>query len=410
MIDEQQYRQEVESTHARRMAWWHEARFGMFIHWGLYAQLGRGEWVMNRERIPIAEYEQLAETWAPKEGFAREWAELAAQAGMRYMVLTARHHDGFCLFDSALTDYTSAKRGPRRDLVAEYVAAARAKGLRVGLYFSLMDWHHPDNTRCLEDEEARRCYVEYTHGLVRELCTQYGKIDILWYDGGWPLDATGWESVRLNRMVRALQPEIVINNRSGLPEDFGTPEDQIAPAPDGRAWEACMTFYDGWGYTPGEVSAMSDWLIVDYLRRVAQGGGNLLLNIGPKPDGSVKDSAATALRSAGLWLRQYGQCVYAATDPFEQEVMFVGAFTRLGQTLYYLVHHRRWPGTEMAIAGLRGTVRQARLMGGQEVRFTQTPRRLVLHDLPERPPDECVSVIELLVEGEMRQVNGMGYY
>lgn len=406
---ERQYLKEVEKTRAQRMQWWHEARFGMFIHWGIYAQLGRAEWVMNRERIPIAEYERLADTWRPKPDAAREWARLARQAGMRYMVLTTRHHDGFCLFDSALTDYTAAKRGLKRDLVREYVEAARAEGLRVGFYFSLMDWHDPANTRCLHNEKARCRYVAQTHGLVRELCANYGKIDILWYDGGWPLEAAGWESVKLNAMVRTLQPEIIINDRSGIPEDFSSPESNIAPAKDGRAWEACMEFYDGWGYTPTETNPMQAGLVIDYLRRVAQGGGNLLLNIGPKPDGSVKDSSEAALLEVGRWLRQYGECIYAATDPMPQENLWTGAFTRKGNTLYYLLHQRRWPGTELVIAGLKCRVKRASHMHSPKIRFTQTKDRLVLHDLPERAPDPVVSVIKLLVEGDIRQVLGNGY-
>lgn len=406
---EQQYLEESARTRGQRMKWWHDARFGMFIHWGLYAQLGRNEWVMNREHIPIAEYERLADTWRPKPDFAREWARLARQAGMRYMVLTTRHHDGFCLFDSELTDYTSAKRGLKRDLVREYVEAARAEGLRVGLYFSLMDWHHPDNIRCEHDEGARRRYVDYTHGLVRELSTNYGKIDIIWYDGGWPLKADGWESLKLNAMVRKLQPEIIINERSWIPEDFSSPESNITPAKDGRAWEACMEFYDGWGYTPTEHNPIEAWRVIDYLRQVAQGGGNLLLNIGPKPDGSVKDSSESALLEVGRWLRQYGESVYNAIDPMPQENLWTGAFTRKGNTLYYLLHQRRWPGTELVIAGLQCTVKCARIMNGADVHFTQTKSRLVLHDLPERPPDPVVSVIVLEVEGEIRQVIGMGY-
>ena len=381
----------------------------MFIHWGIYAQLGRNEWVMNHEQIPLREYERLADTWKPKPDCAREWARLARQAGMRYMVLTTRHHDGFCLFDSALTDYTVARRGPKRDLVAKYVEAARAEGLRVGFYFSLMDWHDPDNTRCLHNEKARRRYVDKMHGLVRELCANYGKIDILWYDGGWPLDAKGWESVKLNAMVRALQPEIIINNRSGLPEDFGTPEGEIVPAKDGRAWEACMTYYDGWGYTPAEVEPMEVWRVIDYLRRVAQGRGNLLLNIGPKPDCSVKDSYKSALSEVVQCLRQYGECVYTATDPMLQENLWTGAFTRKGKTLYYLLHRRRWPGTELVIGGLKCRVKRACILCGPDIKFTQTKNRFVLHNLPERAPDPMVSVIVLQVEGDIRQVISMGY-
>ena len=157
---------------------------------------------MNQERIPLAEYEKLADTWKPKPGAARHWARLAKQAGMRYMVMTTKHHEGFCLFDTRQTDYNAVKHGPGRDLVAEYVEAARAEGLRVGFYYSLMDWHHPDGVLCRTDEAARRRFLDFTHGAVRELCSNYGKIDILWYDVNWPLTAEGWEAEKMNAMVR----------------------------------------------------------------------------------------------------------------------------------------------------------------------------------------------------------------
>mgnify|MGYP003732521779 CR=1 FL=1 len=185
--EKDRYLAEVERTRAERMRWWHEARFGMFIHWGLYSQLGRHEWVMNRERIPLAEYEKLADSWHPQPRAARAWAALAAAAGMKYMVMTTKHHEGFLLWDSKLSDYCAARRGPGRDLVREYVEAAREFGLKVGFYYSLMDWHHPDGHACARDEEARQRFVAYTRGLVKELCVNYGKIDILWYDVSWPL-------------------------------------------------------------------------------------------------------------------------------------------------------------------------------------------------------------------------------
>ena len=182
------------ATRAQRMAWWHEAKFGMFIHWGLYSLVGQHEWALEVEGIPISQYELLAKHFQPKANAAREWARLAKRAGQKYMVMTTKHHEGFCHFDSKLTDYCAPKQGPGRDLVREFVDAARAEGLRVGFYYSLMDWHHPDGARCKTDEAARKRFVAYTHGLVRELMTNYGKIDVLWYDVDWPLTAEQWES------------------------------------------------------------------------------------------------------------------------------------------------------------------------------------------------------------------------
>jgi len=391
----------------RRMKWFREARFGMFIHWGLYAQLGRHEWVMNSERIPIDEYEKLADTWKPKPNAARHWARLAKQAGMRYMVMTTKHHEGFCLFDTKHTTYNAAKHGPGRDLVAEYVEAARAEGLRVGFYYSLMDWHHPDGALCIKNEDARRRFVDFTHGVVRELCTNYGKLDVMWYDVNWPLSAKGWESAKMNAMVRKLQPDIIINNRSGLPEDFGTPEQHITPEEGGRDWEACMTFNESWGYTPIDTGWKDAWQVVGMLREVASGGGNLLLNIGPAPDGSVPEPCEKALSEVGEWVSKYGPSVYEATDPMEHEWLITGSFTRKGSIAYF--HCNRWPGTELAIGGLRNKVLGARFMGGPEIRFSQVRDRLVLHGLPKDAPNRLATVIELHVEGVPQQKLGAGY-
>ena len=395
-----------EQDRENRLEWFREARFGMFIHWGLYAQLGRHEWVMNRERIPVDEYERYADSWKPEPDAARRWAKLAKQAGMRYMVMTTKHHEGFCLFDTKLTDYNAAKRGPGRDLVAEYVQAARAEGLRVGFYYSLMDWHHPDGARCKTDESARERFVEYTHGLVRELCTNYGRIDIMWHDVNWPLSPEEWESAGMNAMIRDLQPSIIINNRSGLPEDFGTPEQHITPEKGGRAWESCMTFNESWGYTPIDRNWKNAWQVVAMLRQVAAGGGNLLLNIGPTPEGHVPEHCENVLVQVGEWLREYGPSVYDASDVREQDWLLTGAFTFKGSTAYF--HCNRWSGSELAIGGLVNKVLFARLMNGPELRFTQEYDRLVIHGLPEQSPNPLSTVIQLELEGVPRHVLGPG--
>ena len=181
------------ASRARRMQWWHAAKFGMFIHWGVYSTIERHEWVMENEAIPIEEYMAHAKLFKPKPDAPRAWAKLAREAGQRYMVMTTKHHEGFCNFNTRHTTYCAPKQGPGRDLVHEYVEAARAEGMRVGFYYSLMDWHHSDGARCETDEDARKRFVEYTHGLIREIMTNYGKIDVLWYDVAWPLNAEQWE-------------------------------------------------------------------------------------------------------------------------------------------------------------------------------------------------------------------------
>ena len=396
-----------QQDRANRLEWFRAARFGMFIHWGLYSQLGRHEWVMNRERIPIAEYEKLAKSWKPKPNAAREWAKLAKKAGMRYMVMTTKHHEGFCLFDSKLTDYTAVKLGPKRDLVAEYVEAARAEGLKVGFYYSMMDWHHPDGAACKTDENARKRFIDYIHGQVRELCTIYGPINIMWYDVSWPLNAIEWESARLNAMVRELQPGIIINDRSQLPEDFGTPEGHITPEKDGRAWESCMTFNDSWGYTPIDTNYKTAWQVVSMLRTVAAGSGNLLLNIGPTPEGDVPPICKRELLKVGKWLDQNGAAVYDATDPMHQEWMITGAFTRKDNTVYY--HVNRWPGTQLGIGGIQNKVLSARLLNGAKVKCTQVEDRLILKGLPAEAQDKLATVIAIEVDGVPDQRLGLGH-
>jgi alpha-L-fucosidase len=379
----------------RRMKWWHQAKFGMFIHWGLYALLGRHEWAMEQEGIPVADYEPLARRFRPDLAPARQWARLAKTAGMKYMVMTTKHHEGFCLFDTETTDYCAPRQACGRDLVAEYVEAARAEGLRVGFYYSLMDWHHPDGAACAEDEAARQRFVEYIHTQVRELCSNYGTLDILWYDVAWPLDAEGWESKKMNRMVRKLQPDIVINNRSKLPEDFSTPEQHVRAeaTADGRGWEACMTMNDSWGYHKGDTHWKTPRQIIRNLGTCARDGGNYLLNIGPKPSGAVPPRSVKILTRVGQWMDTYGHTIYGA-DPCEVKRSVFAGFTRQGKTLY--VHCHYWPGREWHIGGLRGTVKSARLLpGGEEVQFEQNKCHTRFFGLPRTPPEKPVTVLEL---------------
>src|SRR5271170_2131241 len=333
-----------DQTRAQRMQWWHAAKFGMFIHFGVYSTIGRHEWVMEDEAIPMNQYVPHAVTFKPVLNSARAWARLARQAGMKYMVMTTKHHEGFCNFDTKLTAYCAAKQGPGRDLVREYVEAARAEGLRVGFYYSLMDWHHPDGARCAIDEAARRRFVDYTHGLIRELMTNYGKIDILWYDGGMPLNAKGWESERMNKMVLELQPDIVMNNRNLAVGDFSTPEQRILAAGSGRAWESCMTLNESWGYDAEDDEWKSPRAIVRNLISVARDGGNYLLNVGPMPDGTMPPAAVKIFTEVGQWLQTNGDTIFKADHPCNPWRPSWATFTRTGNTLY--MHVPFWPGND----------------------------------------------------------------
>jgi len=398
--------------HERRMQWWHEAKFGMFIHWGLYSVIGRHEWAMEVEGIPIPQYELLAKHFNPKPNAARDWARLAKQAGQKYMVMTTKHHEGFCNFDTKLTDYCAPKQAAGRDLVREFVEAARAEGLRVGFYYSLMDWHHPDGARCATDDAARQRFVTYTHGLIRELMTNYGKIDVLWYDVDWPLTPEQWESQKMNDMVFQLQPDIIVNNRNGLPGDFSTPEQEIRAADKGRAWETCMTLNESWGFHKADDNWKTSKTIVNNLITCARGGGNYLLNIGPKPDGSIPQQSIEILQAVGKWTSQNGAAVYGTErNNFEWHVY--ANFTQRGNTAY--AHVTDWPGdtpaeqwltfyqppSVISLGGWRTKVKSVRLLlGDKPLTFTQDDLSLRITGLPGTAPDEPATVIAIECDGE----------
>lgn len=399
-----------EESRARRMRWWHDAKFGMFIHYGLYSIIGHQEWVMESEGIPIPEYERLAAKFMPKPGAAREWARLAKRAGQKYVVLTTKHHEGFCLWNTAQTDYNSAKQGAKRDIVREFVEAARAEGLRVGLYFSLMDWHHPDGARCKENPAARERFVAFGHAQIRELLSNYGKIDILWYDVDWPLTPEQWRADEMNKMVFELQPDIIVNNRNGLDGDFATPEHRITAAD--RAWESCATMNYGWGYQRTDEEWKSARRLVNDLTLCVQQGGNYLLNIGPEADGSVPGACVETLEQVGTWLRTNGAAIYDADGRAAGAFGNYTNFTKAGNKLY--VHVYFWPSkspaaatldvlrpeTVVAVGGVRTKVLSARLLKtGQPVQFVQDDIALRLIGLPDEAPDAPTTVIELTCEG-----------
>jgi alpha-L-fucosidase len=352
---------------------------------------------MENEGIPVKEYEQLAQQFKPKPLPARDWARLAKRAGMKYMVMTSKHHEGFCHFNTASTSYCAPKQAAGRDLAKEYLQAARDEGLRAGFYYSLMDWHHPDGARCATAEAARRRFVDYIHGHVRELCTNYGKLDILWYDVSWPLDPKGWESERMNRMVFELQPDIIVNNRNGLPGDFSTPEQTIRAEQGERAWESCMTMNESWGYNSGDDAWKTPKQVIRNLVTCARDGGNYLLNIGPKADGSIPEESVKILSTVGEWLDKNGEAIYAA-DRCQVRRSNIANFTRKGNTLY--VHLHFWPGETASVGGLKTKVKAARfLAGGAPVKVVQDDFRVQFQGLPKQAPG-LVPVIVAECESE----------
>ena len=341
--------------------WWRHDRFGLFVHFGLYSMPARHEWVKTREQIPEEKYDEYFKRFDPDLFDAKDWAKRAKAAGMKYAVLTSKHHEGFCLFDSAATDYKSTKTPFGRDIVKEFVEAFRAEGLKVGFYYSLLDWHHPHYAidkhhplrpaKCRpgdkkklgavpEDEWAELnksrdmdVYRKYMFDQVTELLTKYGKIDIMWFDftspGNHGKTPEDWNAKELLALVRRLQPGIIVNNRLGLngkDEDFGdfvTPEQcritKWAERNGARApWELCQTFSGSWGYHREERSWKTPHQIIDILVSCVSHGGNLILNVGPTGRGDFDYRANDALAAIGAWMKHNSRSIYGCTEPPEE--------------------------------------------------------------------------------------------
>ncbi|GAA2892357.1 alpha-L-fucosidase [Microbacterium esteraromaticum] len=416
-----------------RQEWFDEARFGMFVHFGAYSVAARHEWVQNYERLTDEEYRPYVDHFAPDRFDARAIARRAKETGMGYVVLTAKHHDGFCLFDSALTDFTSAVVCDR-DLVREHVEALREEGVKVGLYYSLLDWHHPDFTvdwnhpRC-DDENAAALnedrdmarYREYLHGQVRELLTGYGELDYLFFDFSYPETRDGWagkgpedwDAEALLAMCRELQPGMLVNDRLGIPADFVTPEQYqpTSPLVDGagepQVWEACQTLNGSWGYHRDNTDQKSADLLVRMLADSVSMDGNMLLNIGPDGRGAVAPRDAQTLGEIGEWMLLHRDAIVGAghaefVPPRE------GVYTRRGDRLY--LHLFTWPLGFVHLPDLAGRVSFARLLNdGSWLKTSvvdpdqrpenmtpagQAEGTLTVH-LPVRRPDVLLPVIEL---------------
>ncbi len=433
-------RVETDSARDARMAWWRDARFGMFVHWGLYSGLagtwdgkpvatsGGMEWIQQRVKADTDTYATRAiPLFKPTPGFAREWARLAKEAGARYVVFTTKHHDGFALHDSRVSDY-DAGTVLNRDLTKEIVSALRAEDLRVGFYHSVIDWHHdqyeyarskqlphplrgqpyPNGTR------DHRKYLEYLHAQVGELLSNYGAIDIMWWDYS-AQDFQGdeaWRAFDLMSLARSKQPRIVMNNRLfRIPEagwksmgtagyaptleqkygDFITPEQHIpGTGMPGVDWETCMTMNTTWGYSEHDRAWKSDEVLIRNLVDVASKGGNYLLNIGPKGDASVPEESLRSMRAIGRWMKTNAESIYG-TRASEFASLPWGRSTTKGNTRYF--HVFDWPADgRLVVPGLTSRVRNARLLGGGTLR-TESDRGGLIINVPPRPPDPTASVI-----------------
>lgn len=315
----------------KNIDWFNEARYGLFIHWGAYSVAARGEWVMNRELIPPDEYRKLyAEKFMAENFDPSKWAELAKRWGMGYTVLTARHHDGFALWNSEVNPFNTTQIGPKRDLLAEYIEAVRAADLKVGVYYSPANWTHPDYPGAFfrdwpggsdirdkrqnrqnnwKDRHTRRRFIEYYRAELKELLNNYGKIDYLWFDGCIPHDLDGDDTIEL---IREWQPDMLINNRLGDPYDVKVSEQKITPAEPGKSWEACITLSQTWGYHAGDDCWKSPKEVLKLLLDCAGNSGNLLINVGPKPDGTIQEAAVKILDDVGNWIKDNRDAVSAS--------------------------------------------------------------------------------------------------
>ena len=417
--------------------WWVHDRFGMFIHWGLYALPARHEWVKNRERITDEAYQTYFDHFNPDLYDPKAWARAAKEAGMRYFVVTTKHHEGFCLWDSKYTDYKATNTPCRKDLLRPMVEAFREEGLRVGFYHSLIDWHHPefpvdrfhpmrDNAEFREKAKDRdvRKYAEYLHAQVRELLTKFGRIDVLFLDFSYPgEDGKGredWQSEKLVKMIRELQPHILINDRADLLDtdwgwDFRTPEQVVVrewPKVDGQRvlWETCQTFSGSWGYHRDEATWKSVEQLVQMLIDTVSKGGNLLLNVGPTARGEFDERAMDRLAGIGTWMRQHGRSIYGCTQaPKEFKAPQDCRLTYNPDTKRLYVHLFAWPFRALHLDGLAGKVEYAQLLNdASEIRFTEELARLegwteaardaITLELPVQKPNVTVPVVELFLK------------
>jgi alpha-L-fucosidase len=405
---------------AERTRWFQNDKFGMFIHWGPYAVIGRHEWARHRFQIPQADYDRYARAFNPVNFNPDAWVDLAANAGAKYIVITSKHHDGFSIYRSKVSDYDMEITPYKGDPLKMLADAARRKSMRLGFYHSVMDWHHPDYRprRSWEFPDSYKQggnnprFVAFMKEQLRELLTGYGDIAMIWFDGEWEhtLAETKTDD-EVYDFIRKLQPNTLINDRlyerkPGNKADFGTPE-QYVPAtglrdPSGKPilWEACVTINnDSWGYNKYETEFKTERDLIRMLVEVVSKGGNLLLNVGPKPDGTIQDEFVTRLNAMGRWMKVNSESIYSTTaSPFER-MSFHGRATTRGNRLF--LHIFEWPANgQLRVPGLKNEVRAARLLADPARKIAaRRDGADVLLSLTGAAPDEAASVVELTLDG-----------
>jgi alpha-L-fucosidase len=423
------------SASAERMKWFNEARFGMFIHWGIYAvpagewegKTDYAEWFQLQTKMPCAQYDKFASQFNPQKFDAKAWAKTAKDAGMKYVVITAKHHDGFSMFDSKLTDFDIVDATPyKKDPMKELADAVRAEGLTFCFYYSVPDWHNPDfpakysqratispdgtitapgfHGQPKEDADAEK-YVQYVKGQVRELLTNYGPIGILWFDGG---GAFGKDTIPANKerrvkvmhsqeiidMIHELQPNCLVNNRLGLPGDYGTPEQKIPDKKSATAWETCMTLNKHWGYNKADKDFKPPKVVIQNLADIASKGGNYLLNVGPTAEGVIPKESSDILAEVGKWMKTNGESIYGTTASPLDEAPAWGRVTQKDKKIY--LHVFDWPaGGALELPKLPGKATKASLLVDPSKELKVSAGKIMV---PEKAPDAMDSVIVVETE------------
>ena len=415
-------------------SWFTHDRFGMFIHWGLYSMPARHEWVRHNEKIDNETYQVYVDLFNPDLFDPKQWAKAAREAGMKYFVITTKHHEGFCLWDTKYTDYKAPNTPAGRDLLREVVDAFRAEGLRVGFYYSLIDWHHPDFTidqihplwdKVDHDEFNKgrdmHRYAEYMRNQVTELLTNYGKIDVLWFDFSYPSRGKGrddWVSEKMIRLVRSLQPDIIVDNRLDLPGsgDIVTPEqftpDRGMTDEEGNpvVWEGCQTFSGSWGYHRDETSWKSVEMCIQMLVNHVSRNGNLLMNVGPTSRGYIDQRALDRLAGYAEWMKYNSRSIYGCgAAPEEFPAPPDCRYTWNPETRRLYLHCFAWPFKHITLPNLADKVRYAQLLAdGSEIRIrprkeealhqTAGTGELILELPVQLPTGSTVPVIELFLK------------